>query len=341
MVTSASAPSTWPIIGHEHQVGRLRSMVRHKQFPFAILMTGAPGVGRKALATQMSAAVVCPESRDQIACGTCLTCMRISAGTHPDVEYWSVDRQEQESGKSKSATLTIETVRRIAASTSLRPVEGLRRFIIVDDAETLGDAAQQALLKTLEDLPAFATIILVATSAGSMLDTVRSRSMEIALQLTPTEVIASHLEGPDAATIAALSGGRPGWAITARSNPEWLTGQLDSIKLLESWLRMSRGDRMVEAYVRGDRFVRDRRTAVEDLDRIQMIWRDIVLTETNLPQFAFNVDLATQLARGASAGLPDWRRALVATRQCIQDLTGNIRPRLAMQAMVNQWPTLS
>ena len=341
MVTSAPAPSTWPIIGHEHQVGRLRRMVLHQHYPFAILMTGAPRVGRKALATQLAAAVVCPQSRDQVACGTCLTCMRISAGTHPDVEYWSVERQEQESGKSKSAALTIETVRRIAASTSLRPVEGLRRFIIVDDAETLGDAAQQALLKTLEDLPAFATIILVATSAGSMLGTVRSRSMEVALQLTPTDVIASRLDGPDAAKIAALSGGRPGWAITARSNPEWLAEQFERIKLLESWLRMSRGDRLVEAYVRGDRFVRDRRTAVADLDRIQMIWRDILLTETNLPQFAFDVELATRLARGARAGLPDWRRALVGTRQCLQDLTGNIRPRLAMQAMVNQWPTLS
>jgi len=341
MVTSASAPSGWPIIGHGHHVGRLQRMVRHNQFPFAVLMTGAPGVGRKALSTQWAAATLCRESHHQVPCGRCPTCMRINAGTHPDVELWSVDRQERESGASKSASLTIETVRRIAASTSLRPYDGMRRFIIIDDAETLGEAAQQALLKTLEDLPVFATIVLIATSADSMLDTVRSRSLEVALQLTPTNVIAASLDDPDAMTIATLAGGKPGWAIRASQDPAWRSAQAQELSSLESWLGMARADRLVEAYVRGDGFSRSRRATLESLDRIQLVWRDILLIAADLPQFAFNAELATRLTRGKSAGLAEWRRALVATRQCIHDLTGNIRPRLAMQAMVNQWPTLS
>jgi DNA polymerase III subunit delta' len=341
MMDSAPSPLTWPIIGHTHHVDRLRRIVRYRQYPFSILMTGAPRVGRKALATQFAAAAICPAGHEQIACGECQTCSRIAAGTHPDVEFWSVERQERESGSSKSAALSIETVRRIAATTSLRPVEGAHRFIIVDDADTLGDTAQQALLKTLEDLPSFATIVLIASSAGAMLETVRSRSMELALQLIPSAVIAASLGGPDAVEIGALAGGRPGWAVQAQNEPEWRAAQIESLNALESWLRMSKTERLVEAYIRGDEFARNRRQTVADLDQLQLIQRDVILTASDLPQFVFNATLATRLVQRLGGGLPEWRRALVATRQCVQDLTGNVRPRLAMQAMVNQWPTLS
>ena len=222
--------------------------------------------------------------------------------------------------------MTIETVRKIAASTALRPYEGRHRFIIVDEAETLGEPAQQALLKTLEDLPGYATIILIATSAGAMLDTVRSRCVEIALQLVPTAEIVAAIDGPDAHAIAARAAGRPGWAIKALAEPDWRASQSEGIERLESWLRMSTAERLVEAYQRGDRFMKERKQAFQDLDRVQLIWRDIVLTSADLDQFAFDAERARGLMARSSAGMSDWYRALTATRQCIQDLTGNIRP---------------
>ena len=193
MVRPAAQSGSWPIIGHAHQVERLRRMVIADQYPLALLMTGAPHVGRKALALQFAAAVLCPNASDGIPCGECRTCRLIEAGKHPDVEIWDIARQERESGASKSGSLTIETVRKVASSTALRPYEGARRFIIIDEAESLGEPAQQALLKTLEDLPAYATIILIATNAGAMLDTVRSRCTEFAQQLVSTGEIAAAL----------------------------------------------------------------------------------------------------------------------------------------------------
>jgi DNA polymerase-3 subunit delta' len=341
MVRPVAQFGSWPIIGHAHQVERLRRMVVADQFPLAILMTGAPHVGRSALALQLAAAALCPNASDGIPCGDCRTCRLVAGEKHPDVETWNVERQERESGASKSGTMTIETVRKVAASTALRPYEGARRFIIIDDAETLGEPAQQALLKTLEDLPAYATIILVATSAGAMLDTVRSRCAEIALQLVSTSEITVALDTPEAESVAALAGGRPGWAITAINDPDWREKQAEAVENLEAWVRMSKGDRLVEAYVRGDRFVRHRRQALGDLDQLQLMWRDIVLTSAQLPQFAFDPGRAERVIQCSTADVSDWHRALAATQQCIRDLTGNIRPRLAMQAMVNQWPTLS
>ena len=122
MAGSPDKASTWPIIGHASQVERLRRMVTTGQYPLAILITGAPGVGRKALALQFAAASLCANAHDGILCGQCRTCALIATGRHPDAEIWSVNRQETESGTaSKSGALTIETVRKIAASTALRP----------------------------------------------------------------------------------------------------------------------------------------------------------------------------------------------------------------------------
>jgi DNA polymerase-3 subunit delta' len=341
MVGPRATSNTWPIIGHAPQVDRLRRMVNSGQFPLAILMTGTPAVGRKSLALQFAAATLCPSQTDGTPCGQCRTCALIAAGNHPDAEVWSVDRQERESGTaSKSGALTIETVRKIAASTALRPYEGERRFIIIDEVETLGDPAQQAMLKTLEDLPGYATIILISTSAGVMLDTVRSRCVEVALQLVPTAEIAAGIHAPDAESIAAIAAGRPGWAMRAIVEPEWRAERVEEIERLETWLRMPKADRLAEAYQRGDRFGKDRKPALQELDRVQLIWRDILLAHSDLDKFAFDPARARSLISRSSADTSDWHRALTATRQCVQDLTGNIRPRLAMQAMVNQWPIL-
>jgi DNA polymerase III subunit delta' len=341
MVSSRATSSSWPIVGHASQVERLRRMVNASQYPLAILLTGTPGVGRKTLALQFAAASLCPSRQEGIPCGQCRTCALIAAERHPDAEIWSVNRQESESGTaSKSGALTIETIRKIAASTALRPFEGERRFIIIDEAETLGDPAQQAMLKTLEDLPGFATIILISTGAGAMLDTVRSRCVEVALQLVPTVEIVAGIDAPDAESVAAIAAGRPGWAIRAIADPKWRAERVDEIEQLEAWLRMSKADRLVEAYQRGDRFARDRKGALQELDRMQLIWRDILLASSDLDQFAFDAALARSLISRSSAGTRDWHRALTATRTCVRDLTGNIRPRLAMQAMVNQWPIL-
>jgi DNA polymerase III subunit delta' len=341
MVSPRATTSSWSIIGHASQVERLRRMVTAGQYPLAILVTGTPGVGRKALALQFAAASLCQNGHEGVPCTQCRTCGLVAAGRHPDAEIWSVKRQEEESGTaSKSGTLTIETVRKIAASTALRPYEGKRRFIIIDEAETLGDPAQQALLKTLEDLPGYATIILISTTAGAMLDTVQSRCVEIALQLVPTVEIAAGVDAPDVGTVAAMAAGRPGWAMRAISEPEWRASQAEEVERIEAWLKMSRADRLGEAYQRGDRFVKDRRAAFQELDRVQLIWRDILLASSDLDQFAFDAVRARSLISRSSADISEWHRALSATRQCIQDLTGNIRPRLAMQAMVNQWPIL-
>jgi DNA polymerase-3 subunit delta' len=328
------------IIGHQRQVAQLDRIARTKSLPIAMVLSGPAGIGRKTLALRLAAAAICPNAVEGAPCGTCSICARVVGGSHPDVQIWSLKRQEQETGTvSKSAALTIETTRRLAASTALRPFEADRAFIIIEDGETLGDAAQQALLKTLEDAPQFVTIILIPESPGVLLDTVLSRCVHIPLQLVPTSVIAAAIDAPGAEVIARLAMGRPGWAFSALADDEWRAEQESMLASIEAWILGSRGERLIEAYIRGDRFARDRVGTLDKLDHLQIMPRDVLLTQTGATGVAFDLDRATRIAARFRSGAGGWHRALVAAQHCARDLTGNIRPRLAMQHMVNQWPT--
>ena len=100
-------------------------------------------------------------------CECCASCVQIAAGVHPD--FSAVARAE---GRSE---VLIEQVRELIARLGTRPSRGARRVAIIDDAETLGIPAQNALLKTLEEPPGHTIIFMVAESERALLDTMRSR----------------------------------------------------------------------------------------------------------------------------------------------------------------------
>ncbi|MDQ2682713.1 MAG: hypothetical protein M3Y37_04225 [Chloroflexota bacterium] len=348
MAPVVASPNNWGIVGHAHQVRRLRQRVERGFFPAAMLVTGTPGVGRKALIEAMARATLCPERPAGEFCGSCSVCNRIGSGSHPDFQVWSIARQDIEGSGTTAAALSIETIRSIAASTAIRPQEGDHRFIVIDDAETLGDAAQQAMLKMLEDVPAYLTIALLSATPGAMLDTVVSRCVEIPLQLVSTTTIRAAIDSADAAAIAELAAGRPGWAIAAQSDPALIAAEREAQASLQEWLAKPRRDRLIEAYQRGNRTLggdriknrQERDLLLANLGRLQVFWRDAILSLAGAGEAAFNPDRLDGLGGSDRISLASAHKALLATVTCQQDLLRNVRPRLALQAMVNRWPNL-
>jgi len=330
----------WGLIGHEAAVERLRTMVQARRFPPAILVTGAPQSGRSTLARRFAAAAICPNAVAGSACGVCNACRSIDSGTHPDVTTWSVATQEIERGANKSGALTIESVRALSASTALRPRDAERRFAIVEDAEMMLEPAQQALLKTLEDVPGYMTIVLIATQAVSLLETIRSRCVEIALQLVPTERIARTIDGPNADEIARLAVGRPGWALSAGQDSAMVEREKSRVAAVERWMSGGQRARLIEAYQRGDRFYKDRDAVLADLATAHIAWRDVLFACVGAPNLAIDPDRGVRLLIAPYLNAAEVLIAIRAIEQCNRDLPGNVRPRLALQAMVNTWPTL-
>ena len=145
----------------------------------AYLITGGGGDSRAALAKRLTAAYLCEGERTP--CGACRACRKAANGTHPDVVYAAPPPDKQEIG--------VDQIRTLRADAYIRPNEGRRKVYLIDPADAMNPAAQNALLKVLEDGPAYAAFLLLSGRPGMLLDTVRSRC-EL-LSLPPEE------KGPD------------------------------------------------------------------------------------------------------------------------------------------------
>ena len=160
------------VIGHPRLVSLLSRAVARGTVPPSLLFAGPAGVGKRRVATALAESLNClqpvtnlPElERD--ACGQCASCRRIARGMHPDV----IVLEPGDSGSIK-----IEAVRDVVDRASYRPFEGRRRVVIIDDADALVAPAQNALLKTLEEMPAASIFLLVSALPDALLPTVRSR----------------------------------------------------------------------------------------------------------------------------------------------------------------------
>lgn len=131
----------------------------------AYLITGGGGDSRAAFAGRLAAAYLC--EGDAPPCGRCRACRKVGKGSHPDLSRTAPPPDKAE--------ITVEQIRSLRADAYVRPNEGRRKVYVIDPADAMNPAAQNALLKVLEEGPAYAAFLLVSDRPGKLLDTVRSR----------------------------------------------------------------------------------------------------------------------------------------------------------------------
>lgn len=176
------------LTGHRRILDLLTRSISRGALPPSLIFAGPAGVGKRRTALAVAQALNCLNPVDGDACGTCAQCVRIARGVHPDVLV-------VEPGD--SGTIKIDQVRDIVDRSAYRPFEGRRRVVIVDDADMLVTAAQNALLKTLEEPAASSVFILATTRPDVLLPTVRSRCIQLTFSQTGREAV-----DPDASRVA-------------------------------------------------------------------------------------------------------------------------------------------
>ncbi len=145
------------------------------RFAHLYLLAGPQGSGKHTLALRLAAAMLC-EAAGERPCGRCVACRKVFSGSHPDVI--TVDDTEKK-------TVPVDLIRKMREDLFVRPNEGRRKIYILPRAQDLGLSAQNALLKVLEEPPAYGAFLLLADNAEKLLPTVRSRCTE--LRLMPLE----------------------------------------------------------------------------------------------------------------------------------------------------------
>lgn len=196
--------------------------------PGAVLLVGPAGIGKSTLAVDLAAGLLCT-APDAVMrpCGACRSCRLALARHHPDVHVLGPDgpgRQVVIGGAGSKA----RGIRDLIGELALLPVEGGVRVAIIENADRMNEDAQAALLKTLEEPPPDATIVLCADAEETVLPTIRSRCARIRLGQVGVREIEALLvergvaEAPLAGRVARISGGRPGVAIAWAAAPDAL-----------------------------------------------------------------------------------------------------------------------
>jgi DNA polymerase-3 subunit delta' len=184
------------IVGHDDVVEQFRRTLAAGRLASTYLFVGPPGVGKRRFAMELAHALLCTDAAEASLepCGRCESCRMFAAGNHPDLELVGLPPDK--------AMLPIELfigdkVHRnqegLCHRLGLRPFFGRRKVAIVDDADHFSIPSANCLLKTLEEPPPSALLILIGTSPSRQLPTIRSRSQVVRFQPLESETVAQIL----------------------------------------------------------------------------------------------------------------------------------------------------
>ena len=316
------------IVGHSRSIDLLRRAVTHGGVPQSLLFAGPAGVGKFTTALALAQAINCKDSTDGDACGVCSVCRRIVAGTFSDVVQ--VDRGDR-------ASIGIDALRdQVLAPAGYRPFEGRRRVFLIDTADEMTVQAQDALLKTLEEPPASAVLILVTAVPDSLLATLRSRCRRMRFgPLSEDDVVrvltnTCGLDQSEARHRAMLAGGSIGRALEIDGR-DFVADRDAAMALLAA-----AADRPVvqclkaaAAFAQVDRKRRAREAAASRLAVLASLLRDVLAIDARGTAAAANADLAAALeALVPRFPIDRLLRAFAAVRKAQADLDRNASPKI-------------
>lgn len=257
------------IVGHEQIIEHLKTAIEMGKVSHAYILNGPDLSGKMMIAEAFARALLC-EKQDPDGCGECRSCRQSDDRNNPDIIYVKHD---------KPNTISVDDIRtQLNNDIVIKPYSNQYKIYIVDEAEKMNQQAQNALLKTIEEPPAYAVIMLLTTNADSFLQTIRSRCITLNLKSVKNDVIKSYLmtekKIPDyqADVCAAFAQGVVGKAIKLASSD-------DFNELKESALSLIKRLDDIDLYEMGEEIkqISDYKLQVQDyFDLITVWYRDVL-----------------------------------------------------------------
>jgi len=307
----------------------LQKQLKRGELSHAYLLLGAEGTGKKDMALELAAASLCQsEGQETDSCGSCLSCEKIAHDNHPDVNFFAPPEDKKQMG--------IDTVRELRRRLALKPFAAMRRFFIIEEADHMTEQAANSLLKSLEEPPEYAVLLLLAKDESSLLPTILSRCQKLRLHSLSLESIVSLLrergiKSEPAQHLARLSAGSPGRALSLAESDDLLRRREDVLDFL---CRLTGHDDL-EIFAEAERW---RDWLKEDfplLDLLMEWYRDIIVCKQSGAEAVRNRDYSSDIERMARAySLPRLQDMLESVREAAGDIEANVRPELSLQVLL-------
>ena len=327
--------SNWDLIGHEWAVDMLKKHVVHERTRHAYLFCGPPGLGRRTLALHFAQALNCTTPTEPgIPCGQCRDCKQITAMQHADL---TVIQAESEGG-----TLKVDQIRDSRKTLTLKPYMSKYRVAIFLRFQEANDNAANALLKTLEEAPSYAVLILTADNPEQLLPTIVSRCEVLRLRPLSMEEVQKDLENRGlesdrAKLIAHISGGRPGYARRLAEDDVLLDVREERLNDLLTLLPASR----VEKFAYADKLARDKDSMRQAILFWLSYWRDVMLRTAQADTPLINVDRNVEIeGLAGQLDLSSVRKTVNNIENALEQLEKNVNPRLLAEVMLLDLPKI-
>src|SRR3954453_14197060 len=176
-----------PLAGTEHHP-HARAVLRTDAPSHAYLFHGPAGAGKRAVAREFAAELLAGEDPGARA--------RVMSGAHPDLTWVT---------PSGAAEMLVGDIEPVVAAASHTPFEAARRVFVIEAADRLIEAAANKMLKTLEEPPEFAHLVLLTDRPGNVLPTIASRCQHVRFDALPARELAAKLRGVEPETALACA----------------------------------------------------------------------------------------------------------------------------------------
>jgi DNA polymerase III subunit delta' len=315
------------IIGHEKQSENLRLSLLNGRLHHAYLFIGPDGIGKRTLGLAMAQAIHCSELENDF-CGGCGACRAIQAGNHADVRVVEPISNKKD--------ISIQQVRELEKALSLRSFSGRQKVAIIDPATLMNWAAQNALLKTLEEPPQGCVLILIASNAGGLLPTVRSRAFALSFGPLPRQLIADFLirkgkTREQAEFLAVLAMGSLG-TVSKIDEEKMIEKRLEWMETLVS---LRAGDYRA-ALNAAETLAGNREETLKFLEWAGLWYRDLLSFRiAHTPNQVVNVDMLPQIEEQSAAMEEDDLFSLLSkTGEASQLIQRNLNRRMVLEDLL-------
>ena len=316
------------LIGHSNQIETLRRALLNDRLHHAYLFLGPDGVGKRTLAMALAQAIHCSELQGDY-CGRCVNCASIIHGNHADVRFIGPLLGKKE--------IAIQQIRELERELRFRSFGGKQKIAIVDPVTLMNAAAQNALLKTLEEPPAKSLIILIAPNGGGILPTVRSRCLRLSFAPLPCAEVAAFLQAKhrvkaeEAVFLAAMATGSIGVALSLDQE-----GLIEKRKTWTEMLGSLKPGDYQAAVVTAEALAATRDGALEFFKWAESWYRDLLVYRvTRNSEELVNLDMLAQIEQQAAASkVENSLAAMAGIADAAAGIQRNLNRRMVLEKLL-------